>query len=324
MERWSGVLRVPLHANSRACYQVAASLCLSPTIYIYIILYNVPSANAIFFSGDRVAGTGNPVIERLSDLQNIAQILVSKIGGSVNAWVVEASVFNGPFAVYKDFIPSVNHWGEPKSYNPTGFPASGSVVSLLSDCLKEVSSVLSQRHKESSQVSISERQLNQPKTFIFGFSKGGTVVNQLVTELGFLDLRTSEDPPQLEEHPRIIPRTKESLLNSIVEIHYVDVGLNSIGAYITDGDVVERISRRLAQGEGDGRIRFVLHGTPRQWGDNRRSWIRNEKDELLRLLQSGTQRSGGKLQVSERDYFVDDRPPNLQMHFEIIEKLDVS
>lgn len=104
----------------------------------------------------------------------------------------------------------------------------------------------------------------------------------------------------------------------------MDVGLNSIGAYITDGDVVERISRRLAQGEGDGRIRFVLHGTPRQWGDNRRSWIRNEKDELLRLLQSGTQRSGGKLQVSERDYFDDDRPPNLQMHFEIIEKLDVS
>lgn len=98
----------------------------------------VPSANAIFLNGDRVAGTRNPVIERLSDLQNIAQILVSKIGGSVNAWVIEASMFNGPFAVYKDFMPSVNEWGEPKSYDPTGFPASGSVVSLLSNCLKEV------------------------------------------------------------------------------------------------------------------------------------------------------------------------------------------
>ena len=103
----------------------------------------MPSANAIFFSGDRVLGTGNPVIERLSDLQNIAEILVSKIGGSVNAWVVEASMFNGPFASYKDFIPSVNQRGEPKSYDPTGFPASRATVSLLSNCLKEVSLRLS-------------------------------------------------------------------------------------------------------------------------------------------------------------------------------------
>lgn len=102
----------------------------------------VPSANAIFFSGDRVVGTGNPVVERLSDLQNIAEILVSKIGGSVNAWIIEASMFNGPFAIYKDFIPSVNQRGEPKSYDPTGFPASTSTISLLSNCLKEVSVLL--------------------------------------------------------------------------------------------------------------------------------------------------------------------------------------
>lgn len=98
----------------------------------------VPSINAIFFNGDRVSGTGNPVIERLSDLERIAEIIVSKLGENVNAWVIEASKFNGPFAVYKDFISSVNQWGEPKSYDPTGYPASTSTVSLLSNCLKEV------------------------------------------------------------------------------------------------------------------------------------------------------------------------------------------
>ena len=77
------------------------------------------------------------MIERLSDLQRIAEILVSKFESSVNAWVVEASTFNVPFAVSKDFIPSVNIWGEPKSYNPTGFPASTSTVNLLLNCLKE-------------------------------------------------------------------------------------------------------------------------------------------------------------------------------------------
>lgn len=98
----------------------------------------MPSTNAIFFNGDRVEGTRNPVVERLSDLQNVAQVLVSKFGGSVNAWVIQASIFNGPFAVYKDFIPSVNQYGEPKSYSPVGFPASTSTVSLLSNCLQQV------------------------------------------------------------------------------------------------------------------------------------------------------------------------------------------
>ena len=78
------------------------------------------------------------MIERLSDLQKIAEILVLKFGGAINAWVIEASVFNGPFAVYKDFIPSVNQRGEPKSYSPVGFPASRLTVSLLSNFLEEV------------------------------------------------------------------------------------------------------------------------------------------------------------------------------------------
>lgn len=83
-------------------------------------------------------GTENPVIERLSDPQRIAEILVSKFGGSINAFVVEAPIFNGPFAVYKDFIPSVNEYGEPKSYDATEFPASTSLVLLLSKFLAEV------------------------------------------------------------------------------------------------------------------------------------------------------------------------------------------
>ena len=105
-------------------------------------MIQVPVANAIFFCGDRVEGTGNPVIERLSDLQKLSEIVVSKFGYSINAWVIQASVFNGPFAVYKDFIPSMNQYGEPRSYHPIGFPASTSTISLLFNCLEEVCSFL--------------------------------------------------------------------------------------------------------------------------------------------------------------------------------------
>uniref|UniRef100_A0A6N2MHC7 Palmitoyl-protein thioesterase 1 n=1 Tax=Salix viminalis TaxID=40686 RepID=A0A6N2MHC7_SALVM len=75
--------------------------------------------------------------------------------------------------------------------------------------------------------------------------------------------------------------------------------------------------------QGAPGIRFVLHGTPRQWCDSSRVLIREEKDRLAHLLESESRRSGGKLQVCEKFYF-GDRPPNLQMHFEIIEVMDAT
>ncbi|GKE63851.1 UPF0565 protein, partial [Tanacetum coccineum] len=192
---------------------------------------NVPSMNAIFFNGDRVKGTGNPVIERQSDLERIAEVIVSKLGENVNAWVIEASKFNGPFAVYKDFIPSVNKWGEPNSYDPTGFPAfSSTVKTSLSTRLEEP--CLSEAARGSC--------FSQPKTILFGFSKGGSVLNQLVTELAFSEIKPAISSQDKSE---IIPTSKESLLNSITEIHYVDVGLNSNGAYITDQEIITRVSK---------------------------------------------------------------------------------
>ncbi|KAI4356654.1 hypothetical protein L6164_000659 [Bauhinia variegata] len=325
MNRWSGILRVPLHPNGRTYYRVGASLCLSSKTLI------VPSANAICFLGDRVEGTGNPVIERLSDLQKISEILVSKFGSCINAWVIQASVFNGPFAVYKDFISSLNQYGEPKSYTPIGFPASTSTVSLLSNCLEEVKMPISGGLLDLHSSSIPLSSFYHPKTIILGFSKGGTVVNQLVTELGFSDFESNGNSRYVEQSTDtkscgsdeiyILPPTKESFLNSISEVHYVDVGLNTTGAYLTEREVIERISKRVIQGAPG--IRFILHGTPRQWCDSRRGWIREEKDKLLHLLESEAQKTEGKLQASERLYFAD-RPPDMQMHFEIIENLDVT
>ncbi|OWM90814.1 uncharacterized protein LOC116206669 isoform X2 [Punica granatum] len=329
MDRWKAVLKDPVCPNSRACYRVAVSLCIHPASKTLA----VPSVNAIFFNGDRVEGTRNPVIERLSDLQHLADVLVSKFGGSTNAWVIEASTFNGPFAVYKDFIPSVNRYGEPKEYSATGFPASASIISLLSKCIEKVNHLI-RKGKEPGPSISSSTLSNTPKSIILGFSKGGTVLNQLVTELSSCDVTSSSYPYSIEvrqqfagEAPtavyasHILPTTKESFLGSMTDVHYVDVGLNSPGAYITDRDVISRISDRVARGAHP--VQFFIHGTPRQWCDRERAWIPEEKDVLVGLLKSESLKVGGKLQVSERLYF-SDRPRDLQMHFEIIEKLDVS
>ncbi|GJW65945.1 UPF0565 protein [Tanacetum coccineum] len=344
MDRWRGILKVPLFPGSRGHYNVAASLCIStssqsPTLAPLelhdpsVLTYQmnnacevrsickitmrffsdslVPSMNAIFFNGDRVKGTGNPVIERLSDLERIAEVIVSKLGENVNAWVY--------LLIYKDFIPSVNKWGEPNSYDPTGFPASSSTVSLLSNCLKEVENILSTRLEEPSLSEAARGScFSQPKTILFGFSKGGSVLNQLVTELAFSEIKPAISSQDKNE---IIPTSKESLLNSITEIHYVDVGLNSNGAYITDQEIITRVSKLIS--ERPLGIRFVLHGTPRQWRDSMRVWIGKEKDTMVHLLDTESHKSEGKLSVCERFYFAN-KLANMQMHFEVIENMDIS
>ncbi|KAK4755633.1 hypothetical protein SAY87_009390 [Trapa incisa] len=330
MDRLRAIVKVPICPGSEACYRVAVSLLLSPTSKTL----TVPSVNTIFFNGDRVEGTRNPVIERLSDLQHIADTLVLKFGGSSNVWVIEASTFNGPFAVYKDFIPSVNQHGEPKEYCTAGFPASTSTVSLLSKCIEEVKKIIPRSNKPVSPISSLSQSEQQAKSVVLGFSKGGTVLNQLVAELSDHNLTCHSYSCSVQAEQQsweraqtsigaieILPSTKECFLNSLVDLHYVDVGLNTHGSYITEYDVIARISTQVAQ--GDKTIRFFIHGTPRQWRDRKRAWIREEKDCLVHLLQSESRKAGSKLQVSERLYF-SDRHPDLQMHFEIIEKLDVS
>ncbi|XP_072956489.1 uncharacterized protein [Typha angustifolia] len=322
MDRWAGILNVSL-AQGGPPLRIAVSLLLSPSSKTLA----VPSVNAIFFKGDRVEGTGDPVIEKLSDSRNIAGMLVAKLGGAANAWVVDASTFAGPFAIYKEMIPSVNSRGEPKRYDPTGFPASSSIVAVLTNCVDQIKNVmLRSKTREAAtnkHIPTSPLPTSSPKTVILGFSKGGTVVNQLSTELAHFSSKSprgSTNSRFSSSEDRIIPSSSDNLLFSISEFHYVDVGLNCTGAYLTDRIVTKMIADHLLL--SNKTIRFTFHGTPRQWCDLNRPWIQKEKDTMRRLLEDEVQRCEGKLQVSERFYLAN-QPPTLRMHFEIIEIMDI-
>ncbi|XP_031482371.1 uncharacterized protein LOC116252334 isoform X2 [Nymphaea colorata] len=309
-ERWCGLLKVPLNPKSQTCFSVAASLCLSPSSKTLV----APSANAIFFNGDRVPGMGNPVVEKLSNLQNIASILVSKLGVRVNAWVVDAPLFNGPFAVYKELIPTINSRGEPASYVPDGFPATSSLQLLLFNCLQEAEKIVSSVEKTSSTERHSTPASSTcPKTILLGFSKGGVVLNQLLSELASYE---SQERHHLQHQDHILPHSMDEFFKSIVEFHYIDVGLNCPGAYPTDHTVINK-TRKFAEANNNT-IRFVVHGTPRQWSDCGRPWIREDKEKFVHLLGVESKSSNGKLHACERLYF-SEQHPSLQMHFEIIE-----
>ena len=167
-----------------------------------------------------------------------------------------------------------------------------------------------------------------PRTIILGFSKGGVVVNQLVTELSRWasgSMKNSVDvsrpnPSHLTQN-LLVPTSSSDVLSSISEFHYVDVGLNCAGAYITDHAVIKRICDYVVHAGKN--LRFVLHGTPRQWSDPSRSWIRKEKDIMLQVLRDEAQRSELRLVSSEKLYF-EGKPRSLLMHFEILEAMDIS
>jgi hypothetical protein len=90
------------------------------------------------FTGDRARGTGEPAIERLSEGAYLAGLLAGKLAGDANAWVVDAACFAGPFAVYRELVPSVDTVGDPERYDPSGLPAAAGVANILTQCIREV------------------------------------------------------------------------------------------------------------------------------------------------------------------------------------------
>ncbi|KAF0933783.1 hypothetical protein E2562_019245 [Oryza meyeriana var. granulata] len=178
MDRWTGVLQVPLSRGGPP-FRIAASLVLSPAKTLA-----VPCANAILFTGDRVRGSGEPAIDRLSDAAYLARLLAGKLAGEANAWVVDAACFAGSFAVYRELVPSVDAVGDPKRYDPTGFPAATGVTNILAHCVREIQTMIMKSTMKGSagnqDPTTSLFSYCPSKTLILGFSKGGVVVNQLV------------------------------------------------------------------------------------------------------------------------------------------------
>lgn len=287
MERWTGVLHVPL-SQGGPLFRVAASLILAPSKALA-----VPRANAILFTGDRVPGTGEPAIERLSDAAYLAKLLAGKLAREANAWVVDAACFAGPFAVYRELVPSVDAVGDPERYDPTGLPAAAGVADILAHCIREIQYKVMRGSLNDSagnqEPTASLLPSSAPKTIILGFSKGGVVVNQLVTELSYWASKSAKSSVDVSQRSPplltcdLFPATASDVLSSISEFHYLDVGLNCAGAYTTDHATIKGIASYVSQTTDN--LRFGLHGTPRQWSDPNRPWILAEKNTMLWLLQ---------------------------------------
>ncbi|KAH7290985.1 hypothetical protein KP509_30G071600 [Ceratopteris richardii] len=294
--------------------------------------------------GDSVRDSGNPVIERLSKLETVSSIILCKLGDPfANVWVVEAPRFSGPFACYEGFLSSMSPCGDPLSYDPLKYPASTAITTMLHGCLAQIRLMCAEMNREDGGQQVDKKNENQqelrkdpqvslPQTLLFGFSKGGVVLNQLLSELSFafrsmqnhgrertMERHESNQSPRPQEV--ICPATSEGFLSSIVEVHFLDVGLNCRGAYQTNVDVLEGVV--AGAGTANEYLRLGFHGTPRQWSDPYRHWIADEKDFCISFLRKKADEKGNaKFRTTEKLYFEHTRP-SLQMHFEILESFEM-
>jgi hypothetical protein len=175
-------------------------------------------------------------------------------------------------------------------------------------------------------------------TFVMGFSKGGVVLNELLAEMAALEERRGASSPGgtaapqqaagLDTGPSITNPSLEhsdgatAFLESISEIHCIDVGLIRPGAYLTDPQKLSSVVRR------GGRRPLVigLHGTPRQWAEKKRPFIGEEKDRMLATLQAAAASTAGDpsgFHVFQRGY-CEGQKVGMRMHFEIIDLVNFS
>ena len=161
-----------------------------------------------------------------------------------------------------------------------------------------------------------------------GFSKGAVVCNQLHYECASVAMNAREGSAPSARPPRGAAVTAAAdevqtptqrvdmssadgrvLLNRIVEVHYLDAGLLSRGAFMTDPAIAEALAS-LEQ-----RPRVCLHGTPRQWRDPSRRWLPDEKDRCVAVL------TAAGVHVAQREY-LPDAPLTLDTHFACVTHFD--
>eukprot|EP00294_Goniomonas_avonlea_P009759 CAMPEP_0114567408 /NCGR_PEP_ID=MMETSP0114-20121206/15462_1 /TAXON_ID=31324 /ORGANISM="Goniomonas sp, Strain m" /LENGTH=206 /DNA_ID=CAMNT_0001753989 /DNA_START=228 /DNA_END=848 /DNA_ORIENTATION=+ len=201
-------------------------------------------------------------------------------------WVIAPSgYYEGVFSRYVHFLPEMTARGDPVRYQADG-NATGQLAALLRTGTSQLRAVEDDR----------TRLQGLPIT-LMGFSKGGVVLNQLLSELSPSRSLDLQDP---------FP-----LMRRVQAIHWLDVGLNHPGAYLTDDDTLSAVAR-LRQPGGTGPPTLLFHGTPRQWKDSFRPHIREQCVKLLGELG---------VPVGMVWYFAD-QEPSLEAHFRVLEEFE--
>ncbi|KAG1671282.1 hypothetical protein FOA52_010853 [Chlamydomonas sp. UWO 241] len=298
-----------------------------------------PSSCLLFFEGDQILDedTREELGDALLSPQAHLDAMVAKAGPGAWVGVVGPSrVTPEGFSAYENLLPRLTATGEPIGYDARGYKAGTHLASLLSTassaCSSSGSSITAPGHPPPQLLL-----LGLPLTLV-GFSKAGTVLNQVLIEMAAHEAHAAgggaaggappaaqpRPSPTASSAPERAPSDAARVLDSVTQVHYLDAGLNGAGVHMTDARHAESLGARSIRIP----LTVAFHGTPRQWNDRRRPWIAAEKDRSVAVLRAaaaaaaGIEEGGGsgsRLTVTERVYFEGPgQRPSLRQHFEVI------
>ena len=262
------------------------------------VLYRVPltaCSEVVAFPGDGVPWPSWPVLPGASSDSHphsggLLAALAARSEFAASALFVLEPGCVDPFAIYDNILPygSLTECGDPQAgrYEGTGGAAARAINAAV---------MTAWAHAAMDGICATLPVL------AIGFSKGGVVLNQILAELAQEPAEDEMDEAEAEA---------SGWLRRLRQVHYLDVGVQTAGAHLTQRELIAALGRRAATA-GTPLPAICVHGTPRQWRDPSRPSIRGEM-----ILSVDLMREAG-LQVHAHEY-LEHEPRSMAMHFDIV------
>jgi hypothetical protein len=216
----------------------------------------------VYFVGDDVGNRYgcHPEVLRLgTDVKFLAEhVLARAFPMSSCIVMIIPCRYEAGFACFDNFIEysTWSLWGNHIQENP-----GGQYISRTQKGVRQLHGLLSS--------------LPIPKTMyerwlLAGFSKGGICLNQILTDISAVVSLKNENENPLQ-----------AFCEGLCQVHYIDVGLNCPGAFITNPLVIKGL-------KNIGTCRIRMYATQRQIGgyDERTKRIWHEMEQMLDACQS--------------------------------------
>ncbi|KAL3670136.1 hypothetical protein V7S43_004451 [Phytophthora oleae] len=270
-------------------------------LYLSVPKSATARCNVIFFPGDVQDFKTSMMNGSFADYSDyayeaVAELLSEKFGDTCNVWVVRPSHFkHGAYSSFDNFV-NANEYGAVIEYDPTTY-ATKHLALLM----------------QNAQVMLRKQGVNLSTALpmhLLGFSKGGIVLNQLVTELVRYSFSKKRSNSGQVRQGSTFASTRQ-FFSAVYSIHWLDSGNGSLEGAMPTQETALSVLSRYEQ------LRLFVHATPYQYDSRQRPWIKTEVNNFVNKMNL----LGADIQLII--YYEGDEG-SLASHFHILQDFEAS
>ncbi|TDH68737.1 hypothetical protein CCR75_006977 [Bremia lactucae] len=248
-------------------------------LFILIPRNATATCNIIFFPGDVQDFQTNMATGPFADYsdyayESVAELLSKKFGNTCNVWIVRPHRFkHGAYSSFDNFL-TTNEYGAATKYDATG------------SSTKHLASLM-----QNTQILLRRQGVNVSTVLpirLLGFSKGGIVLNQLVTELVRYSFNKKRSNSGQVRHGSVFASTRQ-FFAAIQSIHWLDPGNGSLKGTMPLEEAALAVLARYKQVNYLWflcvHLQLFVHVTPYQYNSRDRAWIKTEVENFIKKMK---------------------------------------